>query len=80
VDSLTKFIEQLRKLGVLSFSGTVEGLGPVSVQLLPELPETTQPAEQNTLPGKEEKPARGQDGLDAEMQQALYGRVLDAKG
>lgn len=77
-DGLTEFITKLRKLGVLSFAGTVEGLGAVNLTLFPELPEITQPTEQKN--SKPEKRQKGADGLDAEMQQTLYGRVLDAEG
>lgn len=78
-NKLLTLIDFLRRQGVLQYKGALDG-ALVELTLLPEKP---------AKPIKEPKRSKndlfepsikkGADGLTAEEQETLYGRVLDAK-
>lgn len=88
--SITEALEEhfalCRKYGVLHWDGPAVGVGPVKFDLAPQLatdPEIVAPSSsREAVPvpsAPKSEPAVGADGLSADMQEELLGRVMDAK-
>lgn len=75
---LDALIDHLRAKGVTAFKGQLDD-APVELVLLPSEPPKPEPEKKKkTIEEKLEGAPRGADGLTAEEQDDLYGRVIDA--